>query len=174
MAPHQRKSDRRKRDQSIVFVRSKEKQVVRMGNSGCMLFPGVIYGAWRSISHAWVFPPDRLVGFASYIRHGDELEVHYIGMDYTVNATHQLYFNILLDGIEHAIRDRYAKLELGRTAREAKAVVAVSRTLQDRFKTRNAGIQRLLNRMAASFTEDEGASWQIRHPFGEKDDISVG
>lgn len=151
-----------------LFRSVQEKQVVRMGIVDVCYFLALSTALGDRFRMLGYFLQDRLVGFASYIRHGDELEVHYIGMDYTVNATHQLYFNILLDGIEHAIRDRYAKLELGRTAREAKAVCGCRpHPFRDRFKTRNAGIQRLLNRMAASFTEDEGASWQIRHPFGE-------
>ncbi len=151
-----------------LFRSVQERQVVRMGIVDIRYFHALSMSLGDRFRMLGYFLQDRLVGFASYIMHGDELEVHYIGMDYSVNATHQLYFNILLDGIEFAIRDRYAKLELGRTAREAKAVCGCQpHPFRDRYRARNPRIQRLLNRMAASFTEDEGASWQIRHPFGE-------
>ncbi|MBK6445652.1 MAG: hypothetical protein IPF81_10230 [Bacteroidetes bacterium] len=49
------------------------------------------------------FIGEKLIAFSSTLEHQEKLEVHYIGLDYTYNKSHALYFNILFDGIEQAI-----------------------------------------------------------------------
>lgn len=153
-------------DISARFRSVQDRQVVRMGVVDAQYFSELSDALGNRFRMLGYFLDGRLVGFASYIRHADELEVHYIGMDYAVNASHQLYFNILLDGIDRAIVEGFSRLELGRTAREAKAVCGCRpRHLRDRYRTQKAWVSWLLHRMSVSFTQDEGEGWQNRHPF---------
>jgi len=62
-----------------------------------------------------------MIGFYTYIFYNTEMETHYIGLDYTYNDTHKTYFNILFLSVQKMIEGKYEKLELGRTAKEAKA-----------------------------------------------------
>jgi len=62
-----------------------------------------------------------MIGFYTYIFYTREMETHYIGLDYTFNDTHKIYFNILFLSVREMIERKYEKLELGRTAKEAKA-----------------------------------------------------
>ena len=70
---------------------------------------------------AGYFLDEKMVAFSSYIYYKTQMEVHFIGIDYQYNDEYKLYFNILFDGIKEAIAGGYSKIELGRTAREAKA-----------------------------------------------------
>jgi hypothetical protein len=69
------------------------------------------------------FKEDELVAFSSHIYYPtkNEMEIHYIGINSQLNSQYQLYFNILCHGVETAINQQYDRLELGRTAKEAKA-----------------------------------------------------
>lgn len=68
------------------------------------------------------FEHERLVGFSSHIyREGQELEVHYIGMDYAASDRYALYFNILFLGIKTGIEKGKSRVDFGRTSLEAKA-----------------------------------------------------
>ena len=62
-----------------------------------------------------------MIGFYTYIFYNQEMETHYIGLNYSYNDTHKLYFNILFLSIQKMIDRKYDKLELGRTAKEAKS-----------------------------------------------------
>lgn len=62
-----------------------------------------------------------MIGFYTYIFYTHEMETHYIGLNYTYNDTHKVYFNILFLSIQKMIDRKYDKLELGRTAKEAKS-----------------------------------------------------
>lgn len=63
----------------------------------------------------------KMIGFYTYIFYETGMETHYIGLDYTYNDTHKMYFNILFLSVQKMIELKYEKLELGRTAKEAKA-----------------------------------------------------
>ncbi|MEO7308144.1 MAG: hypothetical protein ABIR78_11420 [Ferruginibacter sp.] len=62
-----------------------------------------------------------MIGFYTYIFYSTEMETHYIGLDYTYNNIHKIYFNILFLSVQKMIGLKYEKLELGRTSKEAKA-----------------------------------------------------
>ncbi|MBL7700835.1 MAG: hypothetical protein JNM14_01175 [Ferruginibacter sp.] len=62
-----------------------------------------------------------MIGFYTYIFYETEMETHYIGLDYTHNDSHKTYFNILFLSVQKMIERKYERLELGRTAKEAKA-----------------------------------------------------
>jgi hypothetical protein len=64
---------------------------------------------------------EKMIGFYTYIFYETGMETHYIGLDYIYNDTHKMYFNILFLSVQKMIELKYEKLELGRTAKEAKA-----------------------------------------------------
>ncbi|MCY7409079.1 MAG: hypothetical protein LH473_02310 [Chitinophagales bacterium] len=64
---------------------------------------------------------EKPVGFTSQIINDSHIEMHFIGLDYLINQSHWLYFNMLYDSVEDAINLKKTEVELGRTAREAKA-----------------------------------------------------
>lgn len=68
-----------------------------------------------------IYLNNTMIGFYSYIFYQSEMETHYIGLDYNYNNTHKIYFNILFLSVQKMIERKFDKLELGRTAKEAKA-----------------------------------------------------
>jgi len=112
------------------------------------------------------FSGDKLVAFASHVIHEHMLELHYIGIDYGFNESHALYFNILYDGVEQAIAMKKKILELGRTAREAKASVGCkSVPSYDYLYVRNRVVNFLISVFENLFLEKIGEEWKNRHPF---------
>jgi len=114
------------------------------------------------------FLDGKLVAFASHIIHEQMLEVHYIGIDYSLNEKHALYFNILYDGVEMAIAMKKKILELGRTAREAKASVGCKPVPSyDYLYVRNRFINFLVKVFENIFLDKMGDDWKNRKPFKE-------
>lgn len=67
------------------------------------------------------FLNEKLVGFTSFFKQSEKVvEMHYIGFDTAVNASHKLYFNMLFDGLERAIAEGFEVLWLGRGGEDAK------------------------------------------------------
>jgi len=114
------------------------------------------------------FLEDRLVSFASHLIHDQMLEVHYIGIDYSFNEKYSLYFNILYDGLEMSIAMKKKILELGRTAREAKASVGCKPVPSyDYLFVRNRFINFLVRVFENIFLDKMGDEWKNRNPFKE-------
>jgi predicted N-acyltransferase len=112
------------------------------------------------------FLGDKLVAFASHLIHDKMLEVHYIGIDYALNEKYALYFNILYDGLEMAIDMKKKNLELGRTAREAKASVGCKPVPSyDYLFVRNRFIDFLVSIFENIFLDKMGDEWMNRNPF---------
>jgi hypothetical protein len=112
------------------------------------------------------FLGEQLIAFASHLIHKEMLEVHYIGIDYSFNEKYSLYFNILYDGLEMAIEMKKKILELGRTAREAKASVGCKPVpsydylfVQNRFTNFLVGVFENI------FLDKMGDEWKNRQPF---------
>jgi hypothetical protein len=114
------------------------------------------------------FLGDKLVAFASHIIHDQMLEVHYIGIDYSFNEKYSLYFNILYDGLEMSIAMKKKILELGRTAREAKASVGCKPVPSyDYLFVKNRFINFLIKVFENIFLDKMGDEWKNRNPFKE-------
>ncbi|HRH67027.1 MAG TPA: GNAT family N-acetyltransferase [Bacteroidia bacterium] len=112
------------------------------------------------------FLENKMIAFSTTLAQKETLEVHYIGIDYSYNKSHSLYFNILFDGVEQAILQGYKKLELGRTAREAKAVVGCQPVyFNDYMLIRNRITRRIISVIQDYFQKKMGDSWKERHPF---------
>lgn len=107
-----------------------------------------------------------LIGFSSNILYEERWELHYIGIDYAFNEKHWLYFNMLFDAIADAIAAKKKELELGRTAREAKASLG-ARPVYFKSYLRVRGtipgiIIKFLNK---NFSKSAGQAWESRNPF---------
>ena len=149
-----------------LFLQVSEKQTVRMGIVDDCYFEELYKTLGNNFKLIGYFLDDKLVAFASHIIYQNKLEVHYIGIDYELNKELSLYFNILYDGIELAIRNEKKSLELGRTAREAKAVVGCHPIyFNDYLKVRNKLIRWMLNLLSKYFNQGLGDGWKKRHPF---------
>ncbi len=112
------------------------------------------------------FINNKMVAFASHINHSEMLEVHYIGIDYTFNEEFFLYFNILYDGVEQAILMKKKFLDLGRTAREAKASVGCKPVpSNDYLFVKSRFVKFLINVFEKLFLNKMGDEWLRRNPF---------
>jgi len=149
-----------------LFRQVSEKQTVRMGIVDDVYFEELYKTLEKNFKLTGYFISDKLIAFASHIIYKDKLEVHYIGLDYELNKEYSLYFNILYDGIELAIQYEKKSLELGRTAREAKAVVGCHPIFfNDYLRVRNRLIRWMLNFLSNYFDKGLGEGWKKRHPF---------
>lgn len=114
---------------------------------------------------------DKLVAFSSHIYYvpKQKMEIHYIGLDYTYNQPYNLYFNILFDGIKKAIENKFTHIEMGRTAREAKANAGAHAVENFNYVWLRPGIVRLaMNTMGKWFESQIGDEWKKRNPFKSK------
>jgi hypothetical protein len=109
----------------------------------------------------------KMVAFSSYIMYPDNsMEIHFIGLDYEFNETYCLYFNILFDGVEMAIKHKASRLELGRTARVAKASVGALPVEVHNYIFLKKGIPSLAFSFFNSwFIKNIGEDWKNRNPF---------
>lgn len=114
------------------------------------------------------FYDGRLIAFSSHIYYfpKQKMEIHYIGLDYAYNQQFNLYFNILFDGITTAIEQRFTLIEMGRTAREAKANAGAHAVENFNYIWLRPGITRLaLKIMGRWFESSIGDEWKKRNPF---------
>ncbi len=116
--------------------------------------------------NVWAFyEAENMVAFASAWLHPNCFDMFYIGFDYDRNPRLNLYFNILYFSVEQAILHQKEKLNLGRTALEAKARLGCApRYLPTFLFVKNVCIRALVNSKIYQQHEQEGA-WEERHPF---------
>ncbi|MEO5675351.1 MAG: hypothetical protein ABIQ74_11960 [Chitinophagales bacterium] len=112
------------------------------------------------------FLEDELIGFSSNIISGNLWELHYIGMRYQFNKKHWLYFNMMFDAISNAIAEGKSELELGRTAREAKAVLGGIPVYFKNYVKIQGIIPRLgVKFLKQNFLDTAGKQWNEKKPF---------
>lgn len=114
------------------------------------------------------FENGELLAFSSQIYYPEtnRMEIHYIGLDYAHNNRCNLYFNILFEGIRTAIESGYTAIEMGRTAREAKASAGAVAVENHNYIWLQAGIIRLVfNMMSNWYSKNIGEDWKNRNPF---------
>jgi hypothetical protein len=111
------------------------------------------------------FHDSKLVGFRTSFILNDSLEAHFIGLDYAVNKTLDIYQNILYDYIKETIKCNKKRLYLGRTASEIKSTVgAEAHELTCYIRHRNP----LSNRIIKPFIDYlRPETWVPRNPFKE-------
>ena len=69
------------------------------------------------------FLEDKLVGFLSAMVNQDNLDAHFIGLNYALNKEYAIYPRILNDYIRLGIENKSKKINLGRTASEIKSTL---------------------------------------------------
>ncbi len=109
---------------------------------------------------------NKMVAFTTYIEHGKILEIHFIGINYSFNKDLMIYFNILLNGVERAIVMKKEQLELGRTAREAKATIGGKPVYFNDYISIKGWLANILSKKFTKYFQAEiGELWTERHPF---------
>lgn len=145
-----------------------QQQVVRLGilNSEYFIEMKKSLGDRFQVFGLFEENTDKLVAFSSHIYYEQSMETHYIGIDYSYNQKYQLYFAILYHGLETAILKKYKKLELGRTAKEAKASMgAIPLENVNYYKIKNPILAGLFNKIRKNFAKKTGENWATRQPL---------
>lgn len=108
----------------------------------------------------------KMIGFYTFIFYNAEMETHFIGLDYDANTEYKTYFNILFAGIEKMIARKFNKLELGRTARDAKANAgALPRQVFNYIKVKNPLGDITLRHFLNRFNKAENINLTKRNPL---------
>jgi len=113
------------------------------------------------------FLDGKMVAFSTHIFYpNNTMEIHFIGLDYEYNLSYCLYFNILFSAVEVAIEKKVTKLELGRTARTAKASLGAKSLKVHNYLYLKRGIPSLaFSFFNYWFGKQMGDDWQERQPF---------
>jgi len=112
--------------------------------------------------NAW-FLNNEIVSFASGFYLANEIEAHYVGVDYKKNKEFELYQTILYGYIDEAINKKKSKINLGRTASEIKTTVgAKAHELLCYIKPQNA-VSKLILKPFMQFLQP--TEWIPRNPF---------
>ena len=142
------------------------KQTIRMGLIDVRYFEFYSERFSGQFSMEGYFHKNKLIAFSSYIDRSEILEMHYIGIDYAYNSSHKIYLNMLFDGLKKAIITRKHELELGRTAREAKANLGAHPVYFNDYIIVKSWISRkLVHLITGYFQKQMGSGWTDRHPF---------
>ncbi len=108
---------------------------------------------------------NELIGFRTTFILTNDIEAHFIGLDYSFNKELDLYQNILCDYVKDSLYKRAKHLFLGRTASEIKSTFgAEALELTCYIRHRNP----LSNRIIKPFVEYlKPSEWVPRNPFKE-------
>ena len=119
------------------------------------------------------FYNNKLIAFASsFTMSGSAIEAHYIGFDYELNSTFNLYQNILYSMINEAILNKKQTVNLGRTSPEIKTTVgAKAYDLSCYIKPQNT-VSKLIRKPFIAFLQP--APWTPRNPFKETEVLETG
>ncbi|HNL84175.1 MAG TPA: GNAT family N-acetyltransferase [Chitinophagales bacterium] len=110
------------------------------------------------------FLEGKMVAFVCLFACNDkQLHIHYIGLNYEVNAQYKLYNRMLFDFLQYAIENGFDKIHFGRTATEIKSTVgAQALQLQAYLKLKN----RLMNLILPDMLEKiKPQPYTLRNPF---------
>lgn len=107
---------------------------------------------------------DKLVAFYTAIFSGNEMEAHFLGMDYEYNREYQIYLNILYNLIDMGIYHQVDLIDFARTALEIKSSVgAVPRELDCFVRHRNSLSNGIMKFVFDNLSPNE--QWEPRSPF---------
>lgn len=149
-----------------LYLNIASKQAIKMGLLNGQYFVEMKRALGDNYKVLGYYLEDKLVAFTSYILGKEEMEIHYIGIDYQYNEECKLYFNILFDGLESAIENRKTSLELGRTAREAKASLGAVGVVVKNYIWVKLGLPTLVyNYFQKWYNSHNNEDWKNRYPF---------
>jgi hypothetical protein len=149
-----------------LYMQVTNNQLVSMGKLNAAFFIEMKKSLQDNyVVYGW-YVEGKLVAFSSAILHKDVYDMNYIGFDYSVNQTHQLYFNILFHCLEEAIVRSCKKVILGRTALEAKAMLGCEPDYKYSFyQLRHPLVNWFYKKISTRFHNQLGEQWKERKPF---------
>ncbi len=108
---------------------------------------------------------EKLIGFRSTFILEEDIEAHFIGLDYSFNKELDLYQNILCDYVKDSLHKKAKHLFLGRTASEIKSTLgAEALELTCYIRHRNPLSNRIIKPIVDYLKPSE---WVPRNPFKE-------
>lgn len=145
-----------------------DKQMVKLGYVNANYFYYLKKSLGAKFQFIALYKQQQIVGFYSFIFYDTTMETHFIGLNYEVNKTHQLYFNILLLGIKKMIEAGYISLELGRTAKDAKINVGATHSpIINYIKVSNIFAKLILRFLLKQYKNKDIGNLVNRHPLKE-------
>lgn len=142
------------------------KQTIKLGTINARYFYELKKNLQQNFELYGMYLNGKMVGFYTFIFYENEMETHYIGLDYEANKMYKLYFNILFSGVQKMIERKNSTLELGRTAREAKANLgALPKQIFNYIKVSNPLVKIVLNYFLKKFNKAEDQSLLGRTPL---------
>ena len=140
------------------------RQPFTFGNLNENYFPAVKTYLGDKLSLKGLFLNDKLVAFYSTIEHDSKLEVHYVGIDYEYNQSHNLYFNIHFLALQDGILKKKSTLEMGRTTLEAKAILGCKPQYNNTYiEFKNSFAECCFGYFKKNLAEPD--SWKTRNPL---------
>jgi hypothetical protein len=142
------------------------KQTIKLGSINAKYFYELKNDLQEKFEFYALYQNNSMVGFYTFIFYETEMETHFIGLDYEANKTYNIYFNILFFGIQKMIERQYNKLELGRTAKEAKINVgALPKQIFNYISVKNRLAKLTLNYFLNRFNTVEDNKQTERNPL---------
>ncbi len=142
------------------------KQKVKLGTVNAAYLSGLKADLKQNFELHALYCNNVMIGFYTYIFYNNEMETHYIGLDYRYNNIHKTYFNILFLSVQKMIERKYEKLELGRTSKEAKANLgAFPKQIFNYIKIKNPVAKITLQYFLKRFNRSENEKQLERSPL---------
>jgi hypothetical protein len=143
-----------------------QKQTIKLGIVNARYFYELKQDLQENFELHALYQGATMVGFYTFIFYEKEMETHYIGLEYEVNKTANIYFNILFLATAKMIERQYDKLELGRTARDAKiSLGAVPKQIFNYINIKNPIARITLQYFLKKFNNTENQSMVQRSPL---------
>lgn len=142
------------------------KQTIKLGTVNAAYFYELKKDLEDNFEFYALYAGGKMIGFYTFIFYEKEMETHFIGLDYEANSRYKTYFNILFIGIKKMIEGKYDKIELGRTARDAKANAgALPRQVFNYIKVKNPLADITLRYFLNRFNKVENSGLTKRNPL---------
>jgi hypothetical protein len=142
------------------------KQTVKLGTINTQYFYELKKDLQQNFEFYALYKNEQMIGFYTFIFYENDMETHYIGLDYEANKLHKIYFNILFLGIAKMIGCQYNTLELGRTAREAKTSAGgLPKQIFNYIRAKNILVKITLNYFLKRFNKSEDQHQISRSPL---------
>ncbi|MFL9830580.1 8-amino-7-oxononanoate synthase [Flavobacterium sp. ARAG 55.4] len=110
------------------------------------------------------FSDDKLIGFNTLIKNGDDIDTYFLGYDDTCQKEKMLYLNMLYDMIGYSVNKKYSRIIFARTALEIKSSVGAKAVPMYGLIRHNNPILNLFVSKSFSYFEPK-IEWQERNPF---------
>ncbi|MFN4123422.1 MAG: peptidogalycan biosysnthesis protein [Flavobacteriales bacterium] len=110
-----------------------------------------------------IFHEQEPVAFSALLHEGENAYALMVGLDYTLNESHKLYFNLLIDLIQSSIQIQARNLNMGRTAMEIKSTLGAEPIETfSLVKFKSIANQLMFKQLVNKFKQPE---WIQRRPF---------